>query len=137
GPSCATRRLTAADLGLFSILAAGFVYLSWQPLWHTDLWGHLAYGRWIVAERSIPATEPLMPLARGVPFCDSAWLSQVVGFLVERSGGVAALQLLYAACVTVSVGLVSFAVSHRTGRLWAGLTALAAFAWVDWQQLQI
>ena len=55
----------------------GLVYLalSYQPLWHTDLWGHLGYGRWIWEHGRLPETEPLMPLAEGMAFIDSAWLT--------------------------------------------------------------
>ena len=54
-------------LGLIVALGGLFVFLSHRPLWHTDLWGHLAYGRWMWEHGALPATEPFMPLAREVP----------------------------------------------------------------------
>ena len=57
-----------------------FLFFNYRPLWHTDLWGHLSYGRLLWETGGFPATEPLMPLATGVPFVDTAWLSQLVGF---------------------------------------------------------
>ncbi|GIS58273.1 MAG: hypothetical protein CM1200mP2_04980 [Planctomycetaceae bacterium] len=28
--------------------------LARRPLWHTDLWGHLAYGRWMIEHGGAP-----------------------------------------------------------------------------------
>ena len=42
------------------VFAVGIIYLIFcmRPLWHTDIWGHLAYGRVIYEGKSLPATEP-------------------------------------------------------------------------------
>ena len=42
-------------------LTVGLVYLFFclRPLWHTDVWGHLSYGRLIWQTQSLPITEPL------------------------------------------------------------------------------
>ncbi len=127
-------------LGTFALfvgLAAFFVYLSHRPLWHTDLWGHLAYGRLIVAERNVPATEPLLPLCQGVPFVDFSWLSEVIGYLAERCRGVEALQFLYASAVITGVGLLAACTLRKTGSAAAAALAAALYVWVDWQQLAI
>jgi len=62
---------------LLLLACAAFAAFSEQRLVHTDLWGHLAYGREITLNRKLPDTEPFMPLAAGVPFRDTAWLSKV------------------------------------------------------------
>ncbi len=122
---------------LFVGLAALFVYLRHRPLWHTDLWGHLAYGRLIVAQRTIPATEPLLPLCQGVPFVDFSWLSEVIGYAAESWRGVEALQFLYASAVIIGVGLLGLCTLRKTGSAAAAALAAALYAWVDWQQLAI
>ena len=45
------------------VLALGLVYVVCcsRPIWHTDVWGHLSYGRFIWENQTIPATEPLLP----------------------------------------------------------------------------
>src|SRR5579872_3865066 len=63
--------------GFVALVGAVFWIYSYQRLHHTDLWGHLAYGRLLCATRALPATEPLMPLSQGMPFVDTAWLAQV------------------------------------------------------------
>src|SRR5262245_52048582 len=62
------------------VLGAVYWRLSFRPLWQTDVWGHLAYGKLIWNAGALPVTEPLMPLAAGMPFVDSAWLSQLLGY---------------------------------------------------------
>lgn len=130
-------RLSPAAFGLVLLLEFVFVHFSHHPLWHTDLWGHLAYGRLIVDERGLPQTEPLMPLSSGVPFIDLAWLSQVLGYLAFRWQGIAAIQFLYAATITASLGLLAFRTSERTAAIWTAALSVVVCTWLEWQQFLI
>lgn len=128
------RASTAAFVLLFSLT---FVFFNLLPLSHTDLWGHLAYGRLISGERAIPATEPLMPLAEGVPFVDGAWMTQVIGYGAWNVGGRAAMAFLFGLSIALSCAFIVMRVRQRTG---SGLFALLAFGlllWVDWKQFLI
>ncbi|HEX6983966.1 MAG TPA: hypothetical protein VF170_01255, partial [Planctomycetaceae bacterium] len=119
------------------VLPLGVIFLAIasRPLWHTDLWGHLAYGRLIWETRSLPETEPFMPLARGVEFVDTAWLSQVIGYLTIERFGLPGLQFLAAACVTATAGVLAWLGYRKTGSVgWTAL-GLAAFLWLNWKQL--
>jgi hypothetical protein len=131
------RAQSAAGFALFAGLALLFVSLSHRPLWHTDLWGHVDYGRLIVAHGKIPSTEPLIPLCRGVPFVDFSWLSEIVAYLAFAWRGVPALQFLYAASVTACVGLLAWCSLQKTDSAWAVALAAALYVWIDWQQLAI
>lgn len=127
------RSLAAATfvIGLLFFLA------SHRPLWHTDVWGHLAYGRWILDHGALPATEPFMPLAEGVRLVNSAWLSQALGYLGYRAFGASAIQFLYAASIALSAGFLMWAVHRRTGSVVWGTIAVLAFLIVGWQQLAV
>lgn len=122
--------------GLFLALSysvvwnADIVALNYRPLWHTDIWGHLAYGRWIWEQQALPDTEPLMPLSAGIPFVDTAWLSQLIGYGMYAGFGVVALQFLYAASITATVTVLAAAVYQRTRSFWITLISLAAFGCV-------
>ncbi len=119
-------------------LAAAVVYFFFSnlmPLWHTDVWGHLAYGRLIWTTKGIPATEPLMPLSAGMPFIDSAWLSQVIGYGVVSRFGVAGAKLLFAAPIAACCVLLMHRVYRRTGHGGFAAIACGAFLLIDWQQL--
>lgn len=120
-------------------LALGLLYLflSFHPLWHTDLWGHLAYGRLIVDTKSLPTTEPLMPLAAGVPFIDTAWLSQVIGFEALNRLGVTSLLFLYAASITLMAGLLVWRGYQRSKSAAITLVGLCLWLWGCWQHLNI
>ncbi|HUG90383.1 MAG TPA: hypothetical protein VML55_06100, partial [Planctomycetaceae bacterium] len=126
--------------GYSAVLAAVFLLFGWlMPITPTDSWGHLAYGR-ILWERGVfplPATEPLMPLAEGVPFVDTAWLSQLSGYAAYRGAGLAALRFLYAAGVTACVGLLLWRMYSRVRNWWLPLAGAALFLWVDWIQLEV
>jgi hypothetical protein len=135
-PSIIARFRTTPAFPLFALLLGlTLVALSRLPLWHTDLWGHLAYGRLIWETKSLPATEPLMPLSRGVEFVDTAWLSQVMGFLTLRQFGLPGLQLLAALCVTATLGVLAWTGYRKTEHVGWTLLGLAAFVWLDWKQL--
>lgn len=124
-----TPRLTAyvALLGLL------FTFFSLRPLWHTDLWGHLAYGRLIVETGSIPQTEPFMPLAKGVELVDTWWLSQVLGYAAYSAFGVAAIQFLYATAITTCLALLAWRFHAQTRSIGFAILGLTAFLWVEWQ----
>ena len=117
-------------------LAAGlFLYVAWCPLFHADLWGHLAYGRWIAAHGRLPATEPLMPLAAGVPATHFAWLTQLAGWGVWRAAGVGGLRVAGAGLVTAAAWLLGTAVYRRTASAGGAVAGVAVFLAVAWMQL--
>ena len=63
----------------------------------TDTWWHLQSGRWIVAERSIPTTDPFSHTLYGQTWIDHSWLAQIVLFLTYDRLGYVGLALLVAA----------------------------------------
>ena len=131
-------RMPRSTAGWTALLGTVYLLLSYLPLYHTDLWGHLAYGRWIWENGRLPVTEPLLPLAQGMPMVDTAWLSQLIALGFFRQFGITAMQFLYAASITTACGLLLWGVLRRTGgSVLAGLVALATFGLVDLHQLLI
>ncbi len=130
-------RISKTAAAIWALLSAAFWFLSRRPLWHTDLWGHLAYGRELSQSglNALWDNEPLLPVAQGVPFVDTAWLSQVIGYQCYEAFGVTALQFLYAASLTLCFGLLAWRFYHRTGDALVTVLGLAAFAGVAWQQM--
>ncbi len=123
--------------GFATILGAGFLYLSCCRLWHTDLWGHLAYGRHMWNAGGLPSTEPLMPLSQGVAFLDTAWLSQLIGFGAFEMYGTEGIQFLYAVTITLAATLLVWRCYQRTGNAVVTIGGLLLFALVNRFQLQI
>lgn len=128
---------SACALVVAIVCAVLFVCFARRPLWHTDLWGHLAYGRAIMEQRSLPEYEPFLTHAVEGKFVDTAWLSQVLGYEVFQAFGVGGIQWLYGASIAFCAWLLIHDLMARTkSALWP-LVGGAIFLYVDWQQLLI
>lgn len=119
------------------MLAGVLWYFSGRPLHHTDLWGHLSYGRWIARHGRLPPSEPFLPWARDATFVDTAWLSQISAYAVFQVGNLAGLQFLQAALITACCGLVAAAILRRTGRVIPAIVAAVVFLALEWFQFRI
>ncbi len=119
------------------LLGPAFWFYGNQRLHHTDLWGHLAYGRLIWQMRSLPAAEPFMPLAEGVPLVDTAWLTQVVGYLAISGWGPTAVQFLHALAIVACLGILAFWMHRRTRSIPWTIDGLFIFTALNWFQFQI
>jgi hypothetical protein len=123
-----TRR-TAGVVFVFGIL---YLWCTLRPLWHTDLWGHLSYGRHIATTNGLPTTEPLMTLSRGVPFVDTAWLSQLAGYTLYHHWGIAGLQGATALLIVGMTALLYHLLLTRTrslGWTWFGVCTFLVLNW--------
>ncbi|MCH7989480.1 MAG: hypothetical protein IID46_10095 [Planctomycetes bacterium] len=130
-------RVPRAVAGFTFVIGIVLCWLSHRPVWHTDVWGHLAYGRLIDETGTLPLTEPLMPLSRDVPFVDTAWMSQVIGFRAYERFGIPAIQFLYAASISVCLSLLVWRMYRQTGNVPFCVVGGGLFCWVNWQQLAI
>ena len=130
-------RSSRAFAGLACTVGLVYLFFSTRPLGHTDDWGHLTYGRTIWQLQSLPATEPLLSLAKGMPLVDTAWLSQLIGFGVMSLLGIAGLKCLYAAALAVCVALLSWR-SYRTSHNGSvAAFVVLAFLAVAWEPLTV
>jgi len=125
--------LRSVHVAVLAFVAVVFVVVSYFPLWHTDVWGHLKYGRWMVENRTIPDREPFSPWWDGrVPFTQFYTLAHLAmcfvydageavagGDEVSRmAGGVEALRFLHA-FLTAARMAVLLLVFHRLSGSWA------------------
>lgn len=124
-----SARISRSTVGI--VIASGlvFFYFGSLPIWHTDVWGHLNYGRDIWENHSLPTSEPRLPFAREMPFVDSAWLSQLIGYTVvrTRSLGLAGLQGLLALGVTGSFALLACSTYRQTQNGWFSILSGLCF----------
>lgn len=125
--------------GMVLVLGVIYMFFCSRPIWHTDVWGHLSYGRHIWETGSLPATEPLLPFAKGMPFVDSPWLSQLIGYGVVSINRLqlAGLQGLFAMAVTCCCALLAWRAYAQTRNGWFSLLAVCAFLMVSWEPLTI
>lgn len=123
--------------GLTALVGVIFWSYSFEPLYHTDLWGHLTYGKYIVEAHALPATEPFMRLAAGVPLVDTAWLSQVVGYLTESVCGPAGVQFLHAFVIGSCCLLLTWNIYRRTWNAAVTTAAVLLFCALNWHQFVV
>lgn len=124
--------LSLADVALLAAGALFFLVLCYLPLQPAALWGDLIYGDWIRQHRALPAADPVLPLAEGMPVVDGSWLSQTLLAAVAGAGGAAGLSTLFAAVVTATLLLLARTFQRLAGgRLWAafGVAAVLATSW--------
>jgi hypothetical protein len=124
-----------SELAVTAAFALLFLFLNHVPLRSTDLWGHVAYGRQILDEGKLPAVDPLLPLADGMPVVDLMWLSQVTFAAVDSLGGAEALVGLFTVVVWLTYLLIGRACYLETRH--AGLAAIvtALTLNVGWNRL--
>lgn len=121
-PACITRdNLTSpwfpntSKALLFSIMAAGVLFLltGFHRLNHTDLWGHLNFGRWVAEHGSLPTADPFASVQLNQPMLHSAWLSQVIGYEVQHTFGNEGLAMGHCLLITLMGAALMWAVAKR------------------------
>jgi len=106
-----------------------FMYYSYMRLFHSDFWGHVAYGQWMLENRELPTQELFVQWAEGVPLVCTAWLSQVLLGALSRTGDVEWFSHLFAA--TMLATYVTFAVAfYRQTKSWPTAVLCCLLAWI-------
>lgn len=72
----------------------------------TDLYWHLAAGRYIVETRTVPTVDPFSSTMIGKPWVDIYWLAQAVWYLIYQAWGLGGLALWVAALATTALAFV-------------------------------
>jgi hypothetical protein len=104
-----------------------------RPLSHTDLWGHLAYGRHY-EQNGFPVTEPFLNHSTNSDFVATSWLSQWLGFRIHKFGGKVALQFTHALLITGA--FTAFLIALRRKTRSHHLAALIGTGWLLWLEHQ-
>lgn len=112
-------------------ISAAIILLALRPLITPipphDFWWHMAMGRAIVQNGTIPTTDSFSYTQAGEPFYNQGWLSQVLMYRLHSIGGLEFLLLFQACTVALAYGLLlhlSIKRSHTT-RLSVGILLLA------------
>ena len=93
-----------------------------------DLWGHVLFGRQLLAHGSLPRDNPYSYSAPGFPWLHHEWLSEVLmGALFEKFG-TAGLKLLKFACTAGTVSFIALAEAETIAPALVQLSILLAAA---------
>jgi len=116
---------------LWPLLCAVTVFAAVAfPLTNTDIWWHLASGRWILHEGRLPHVDPFATDVGGMPWVNLHWLFQIAAYGIHELWGVVGLVLVKAAMVAVGAALLVVGAGRAEGqRLWP-LTALLVAGYV-------
>lgn len=114
--------------------AAFFVYLNYIPLFHSDIWGHVHYGKWALEHGHFPKYDPFMPLAAGMTAVNTSWLAQLLFAAVESWGGPQFLSDLFALVVLATYLIYFRAFYELTGRAGLALLGTATVLFVGWSR---
>jgi len=120
--------LSPAILAPLLAAAAAFA-IGVCPTWDYDVWFQLACGRAIVGMRGLPVYDLFSFSATDQPWDTQEWLTQVIFYLVARTGGIPALTLLKAALAAALFFVTARHAVRRGADPWlaAGLCGVAAF----------
>src|SRR6516225_9573303 len=105
------------------VLAAVFFRASGAPIAPIDTWDHWKYGEWIWQHQNLPEREPFAPefSDQSRPLIDTAWLSQVAGYLVYLRAGMEGIALYYGLVEALKTLLLLIAFRRVSGSPWLGL----------------
>lgn len=144
--------LRNSHVALAIALTMIFVIVGHMRLWHTDVWAHAAYGRYIVEHLRLPKHELLCDLAdQQLPYANYQWISQAVFYLTYRlgawlaggdenrslAGGVEALRALFALLVTLRLGFLGAAILRMTDSGWLAVVGVVLAALLGLPNLSV
>jgi hypothetical protein len=79
--------MRSSEVVVVGLLGFAFLMIDLHPMYHSDVWGHMTFGRWIVSHNQLPQWEPFTPFAdKAAPYVNFQWLSQSLLYLIFRAG---------------------------------------------------
>lgn len=130
GPELAERLAVPRRYILLTLIfGVVFLYYSYIPLFHSDIWGHVIYGEWILEHGTLPTIDPFLDLAAGVPITCTAWLSQVIFGSAYRSGGPEMVSILFSVTNLAMWAVITIACFLRSRSLWSAVVA-GVLCWI-------
>jgi hypothetical protein len=117
-----SQPLRRVGIGLDHVwLAAALVLLALRPLLMpiapNDFWWHLATGRLIVGQGTIPVVDSFSYTQAGQPFFNQSWLAEVLMYALYQFGGLPLLLITQALVIVLAYGLLLRLCIVRSGRL--------------------
>ncbi len=104
-------KLMPLAAGVLLLCLAGFIYA--EPVMDGDLWFHLAYGRYMVENRTLVPDHTIYswtPADNSTIYC--AWIPEITLYAIHAWGGLAGLFALRYACLLAFLVLVFLAMAR-------------------------
>lgn len=100
------------------------VALSIIKIGDSDVWCHLASGKWILESRAIPHVDIFSYTAQGRPWVDTPWLFQIIVYLLYSSFGINGLILFVAIVVLSSFAFLLLATQANKSNFYIAIAIL-------------
>lgn len=126
--------LTWPQLAVCGLFCAFFMYLNYIPLFFSDIWCHVHYGKWALEHGHFPQEDPFMPLAAGMHTANNAWLGQLLFALVESWGGGQFVSNLFALTVLATYVIYCRAFFELTRRLSLAVLGTGMVLFIGWSR---
>jgi hypothetical protein len=130
-------KITIEHLWAITVIVGIFAFVNTHPIRPHDFWWHIAVGRDIVAEKSIPQVDIYSYTRLGQPYPSYTmfWLMDVVLFCIYRLGGPILTILVQSFLITTGY-LVMLFIAYRVSRSWRtaafGVLFAAAMGFGNW-----
>ena len=116
-----------------TLFFAAFAALTLDfPVSDTDIWWHLAAGRWIVEHGAIPRVDPFCRSSLGVPWTDLHWGFQLVAWKIWNAMGNPGLILFRGLAATAA-----FAIALRWNFKWRSMLVACLGLWISREFLDV
>lgn len=134
--------LNSSHVAAAVVVALVIAFYSLAPLWHTDVWGHLKYGEWVLEHGSSPPQEPFCEFSdQSITLVNFSWLAQVIFTWAYRAGatlaggdevrqlagGVAGLRLLSLLLAASTTIFLLLACARASSSVLVGTLALLGY----------
>jgi hypothetical protein len=120
------RELSSRTEFFLSALAlaviAGFsMYTTWSLIADSDIWWHLAAGRWMAEHKTFLFTDPFSVTAYGAPWTNVHWLFQRCMYGVYQLAGLSGLVAIKALLFSAAIVVLASVMLRRTTAGWTAL----------------
>lgn len=130
GPDFAEKLAIPRSYILVTVLfGVVFLYYSYIPLYHSDIWGHVIYGEWMLENGQLPEVDPYLDLVAGVPVTCTAWLGQVIFGAAFRSGEAEHISIIFGVTNLAMWLILTTACYLRCRSIWSAVAA-AGLCWI-------
>lgn len=102
-------------VAFLAVLMVMAFWLLASPNGDPDTWWHLAAGRWMVAHRAVPHSDPFSWTRAGWPWVAHEWLTELVFYLAYLGVGSGGLALLGSLLVAATGWIIYRAAARRAG----------------------
>lgn len=107
--------LSRSQFAVLVCVCLFFMYYNYMRLFHSDFWGHVSYGTWILENEQLPEQDMFLNHAEGMPIVATAWGAQIILGFIGQLGNDENFSHLYAITVFLSFVVLGLTFRRQSG----------------------